>query len=179
MQTLHERALIEVVCNAMRISEWRGTLGSVASAARSGEYPQWFVDFVCQRARGSFDSLDAYVLGSILARYRRGELLFTKIQLGSTPLADREREANQALLRALPAPFTALVEPDADGDGLLMWSKESVALEIGTTASSRTLMHLEFRQGLARWPYGSDSIILARKTHKWVHWSSGLWGAKG
>lgn len=66
------------------------------------------------------------------------------------------------------------MSPNIDNDGYFIWPNNSVALEIGTTASSRTLIHLEFEDGVARWPYFSKEVILAKRTDKWVHWSKGL-----
>lgn len=38
--------------------------------------------------------------------------------------------------------------------------QDTVPLEIGSTTSSRTLLHLAQSGGLARWPYGSNRILI-------------------
>lgn len=44
---------------------------------------------------------------------------------------------------------------------------DSVPLEIGTTASSKTFTHLLFSRGVARWAYNDDHITLAYRTGTW------------
>ena len=36
----------------------------------------------------------------------------------------------------------------------------TIALEVGTTSVSKTLWHLRCGNGVARWPYGYDKIIV-------------------
>jgi hypothetical protein len=126
-----------------------------------------------------------------------GELAVTRLPIGCTPYADRQRERNQAALNALSViegpedpGVTAGVDADQDlspyGDGWFTWSNEIVLgmrikdepaaeawayvnplgptgvvpLEIGYTDTQTTYWHLLRGFGLARWPYGSESVIL-------------------
>lgn len=174
MRTLHERAVTGTVQEALSVPEWRSALSAVLVAIRERRYPQWFVDFVVQRGRGDLDVVDAYCVAAVLARYRKGELSFFRVAVGSAPKPDADREGNQRLLRALPPPLTATVDPGTDDDGWFQDGKSSVPLEIGTTASSRTLMHLEFRDGLARWPYFCEHLLVAKRTDAWRPWTTGV-----
>jgi hypothetical protein len=171
VRTLHERALVETV---LRVgAPWKEELKLLLGRVKAERYPRWFVDFVVQKQR-PLDLFDAYVIGSVLARYRFGELRFLRLDVGASPSADRERVANQAKLDAgLPSGVEAVISPSSRGDGHLSWRDHTAVLEIGTTASSRTLEHLEFGgEALARWPYESGQIVVALKTENWKHWFS-------
>lgn len=184
MSTLHERALREAV--QAQVDVLGAPLQQVLGHHEARRYPQWLCDFVTQK-RNRWDLYDAYAFLTIYVRWRRGELVFAMVEAGAVPEADAEREVNRKTLGKLPHPFSASVEPDCNGDGVLIWSgplalgerTESVPLEIGSTRSSRTLLHLEqSARGLARWPYGSTQVVLGLCTSQWKHWYT-FWESEG
>lgn len=175
MSTLHERALRHAVQTHLDVLAQ--PLQAVLLAREEKKYPSWLCDFVTQR-RGSWDLYDAYAFLAVYSRWRMGELVFAQVDLGEVPEADANVEANQRLLTKLPAPFSAVVDRSFDGDGNLTWTEAlsgfadagNAPLEIGSTKSSRTLWHIERSQRLARWPYGSPTLIVAHGTKTFVHW---------
>lgn len=175
---LHERVVHEIVEEQI-LTDPGATqvLMENFRAIKRGDYPQWFLDFVVQRPRGELDIYDAYCISSLYKQWVEEEVSVVRIVVGKKPAPDRERERNRRALSALPKPFTASVAPDDRGDGVLLWTEPiqmtletasrivspgSAPIEIGSTDSSRSLLHmLERGRRLARWPYGSEEIILA------------------
>lgn len=176
---LHTRAAHEAVEELLTDPVATQALLENFQAIKRGDCPQWFLDFVVQRPKGELDIYDAYCISSLHKQWVEEEFSIVRILVGKKPAPDRDRERNRQMLSVLPSPFKTSVEPDARGDGTLSWSESirttlettsrmvppgSVPIEIGSTESSRSWLHmLERDQGLARWPYGSEEIFLAVK----------------
>ncbi len=133
--------------------------------------------------------IDAWGFALVWTHYMQGDIAYCSVPLPSGPGADREIDHNQAILDQLPDGFSAKFVPErgagANSDGWLtikkgigLWrtfrtgenesrdehwyfkTDHSIALEVGTTSVSKTVQHLRFGRGVARWPYGSDKIIV-------------------
>ncbi len=134
--------------------------------------------------------IDAFGFALIWAHYLSGDIACCSVPLPHLPGADREIKHNQSILDQLPGGFRAEFSPEkgrgADDDGLFtiekgiglyrtFWDKDTdeereepwffkedhtIALEVGTTAVSKTLYHLRHRHGVARWPYGYNKIVV-------------------
>lgn len=132
--------------------------------------------------------VDAFGFAHVWSHYLSGDIAYCSVPLPSGPGADRETEFNQSILDQLPDGFKSSFDPqkggsaDDDGSftiekGIGLWrtfleeNKErheqgffptdhTIALEVGTTSVSKTLYHIRGRQGVARWPYGYDKIIV-------------------
>ncbi len=113
-----------------------------------------------------------------------GRVGVVRLELGSPPGSDKQRQENAEVLRGLPEPFVAdldLVQHGGDEDGRLEWSEEigcftgggagearevpvpgglSVPLEVGACLPSRVRLHLRMSGAVARWPYHSDDVYV-------------------
>lgn len=154
----------------------------------AGFYESEYVDMVFQNHWPSFDIYDADVFMNIHAQLVMGGIAWAKIEVGHMPSKNNQVDENNRKLSFLPSPFEAKFIPEvgggADCDGYFTWNfpvgfgihnpdtdtwtrKEfgprTLPLEVGTTASYRTLGHFASERGLARWAYGSafvDAFIL-------------------
>jgi hypothetical protein len=140
--------------------------------------------------------VDAFGFAQVWAHFIFGDIACCSVPVPSGPGADREIKLNQSVLDRLPDGFRAEYSPErgrgADDDGLFTIEKgiglwrafrepegttrtepwffkedHTIALEVGTTSVSKTLWHLRCGNGVARWPYGYDKIIVLAgvKTH--------------
>jgi hypothetical protein len=186
-QTLHERIVNEQVENYLEEEPDAGAaLVDCLKRVRKNKIPAWFVDFVVQRYRGELDIYDAYALLELHGKWLQKRLAFAHIFVGARAAGNKEQELNTQRLKSLPAPFTGSVSGSLhdDCDGGIRWEKpapfflfcegcsgcercrllvapDSARLEVGTTSSSRTLVHFVEYPFLARWPYGHESVFLA------------------
>lgn len=160
---------------------------------RQDQQRKWMTDAFGQPFGGWKAAHDAY-LWRLYEFWFMGELAVTRLPMGCTPYADKQREANHAALQALKLidgpQVSAKVDMDQclspDGDGSLTWENEitlgiivpgdpildawahvnpigprsAVPLEIGYTDPVTTYMHLLDGQGVARWAYGSNEVVL-------------------
>lgn len=131
----------------------------------------------------AFMSLEnAYFFAQIYCALLSGDCLVVDIEVGATPVKDREVARNNRLLQRLRPPFSAIfVGGGAGPDGSLRWSRPiwvtrvdeptperreslkagSAPLEVGTISAARVWMALFFDGViLARWPYESERITL-------------------
>ena len=143
---------------------------------------------IFQNWNESIDMVDAYCFSQVRTLLLGGMLAMTAFDVGAEPLRDSAREENErALRRKLPRGVQAFVNRAncTEGDGTVEWStpitftrshfspengvehlsrvifpRGSAVLEIGTTASTRTLSHLQQVTALARWPYGSRFVTV-------------------
>ena len=174
--TMHEYVLEEIVEKRMR-DGWASLILDVRSRLRRREFDDEIVQAVFQHGMSSSVSIeDAYVFAQVWSGMAVGHIAVCRIDVGAAPLADRDREENQAALDAgLPYPFGASVEKGYDDDGVLDWSEPirttcggqpymfrpgGIALEIGSTAASRTLLHIRGQGGVARWAYDKTKVVL-------------------
>lgn len=155
---------------------------------KGGFYAQEVVDAAFQKWERDqqITMIDAFGFACLWYYYLSGDIACCTVPLPSGPHADREIELNQAVLDQLPSGFVATFIPEhgrgADNDGTFLiengiglqrifkkegrtesWFAESdhtLALEVGTTSVSKTLYHLRARNGVARWPYGYEKIIV-------------------
>lgn len=187
-ETLHERVIRDQVEEYLEKETDAGrALVDTLKKVRRNEIPRWFVDFVVQRYRGELDIYDAFALLELHSRWLARCLGFAHIEVGKRPASNREQELNTRRLKMLPFPFEGSVSGSLhdDYDGSIRWSEpiifsffcdencagcercrisvqpDSAILEVGTTASSRTLVHFVERVFLARWPYNHETVYVA------------------
>ncbi len=133
--------------------------------------------------------IDAFGFAIVWHYFHVGDIAYCSVPLPSGPNRDQEIEFNQSVLDQLPEGFRATYVPErgrgADDDGTFtiekgigLWrtfrEKEdqsrdepwffpedhTIALEVGTTRVSKTLYHLRCGRGVARWPYGSEKVLV-------------------
>mgnify|MGYP001594389518 CR=1 FL=1 len=193
MGTFHEDAVDARVEQMLLTEPLAGAvLADTRKRMHEGFWSQWYVDFFVQHHRSGYTLEDAFVFGQMHAAVCLGQLALVRIRVGTTPAADAQLQINQQRLAKLPHPFEAVVHcahgGGADDDGGLFWSTDirlerffrnedrvevfgvpenGAPLEIGTTKSSRSFLHLALRGALARWAYGSEDIWLAHVTDTW------------
>lgn len=135
--------------------------------------------------RKRFDWYDAAALYEVALHLQAGLCVAACIDLGCCPQRDREQAVNQSKLDAIPDPFVAwCCGGSGDDDGRLEWRSKitivhemhdrerlvvayppsGVPLEIGYTEPETTVFHLVRDGGVARWPYGHESITLLLST---------------
>lgn len=181
----HARAARRAAEHALEDGEG-DALAAVMAKARSGTWPQSFIDAFYDRAWGGRDLGQTYSFAKLLAYLAAGEVGLCSLEVGETPHRDSARWENAASLLELPTPFVASVDLEqncGDDDGELRWDetvrftrwvgreqddnatayRESAPLEIGSSAASRTLLHLQEEGAVARWPYDSDRIWIAAR----------------
>lgn len=125
--------------------------------------------------------------GQVESLLETGRVRLVSVPVGQGPVADREAERNERVLReALAAqPVTLSVwastggvsddgwvhwqaplavmaseEADIDAEPQIVLSEVRAALKVGSTLPSRTLLHLLADGAVWRWPYGSDRLWL-------------------
>jgi hypothetical protein len=94
-------------------------MSSSAAASRP------LVATVTQRWRSSrYDWYDAAAFDEVVSYAEVGWLVVAYVPIGEMPGRDREQQANDAKLHALPAPFEAwFADGQGDCDGWLRWSE--------------------------------------------------------
>jgi hypothetical protein len=119
-----------------------------------------------------YDFGDAYVFGMIHGYLHLGELQLVESRVGAIPVADARIEENNRLLKGLSGPLQAEFTgglADCDGRVTVKGSKEDwVPLEVGDTDAATTFKHLLFHGGVARWPYGSDTMFIICGAEDWL-----------
>lgn len=177
MPTAHEVAL-ESSFQRSLLAGNGATIAEVHTKLLDHHYePDWLVDAIFQ-TRGTRPSmLDAY--GFMLV----WSIGCAPVWLGHEPAKDAAHAENQKRLDSIQPPFRATVIPQrgksANDDGKFEWreditlswrpgeSREDrivkpnwIALEIGTTKVSKTLIHVRGAFGVARWPYGHERLVI-------------------
>ncbi len=159
-------------------------LHDVRARLRADFYPEEIVSFTVQHSwQHVFTLTDAFCFMRIWATYMTGKLCFFTIPVERGPGSDEDLEENANALKKLSDFETFVHNVPQDDDGHLEWSFElgctrvaltdgrekrsriwlaprRVPLEIGSTLASRTVGHLVESRGVARWPYGSNRIIV-------------------
>jgi hypothetical protein len=179
MLTLHERYVKETVDqHCLENPDLAALIFNRLAWIKEGQYTQIHLDIVTQKTCQDYSIYDAYCLVRIEALMMERKFAHREIKVAGNPRPDREDEENNRLLTNMPGSFEArFYGGPRDDDGFLKWGREEaffrvyeegkdvvvlrpsvVPLEVGTTKSSRTLFHLMFDRGIARWPYGSSSI---------------------
>jgi hypothetical protein len=155
-------------------------------ALQAGGFPKEIVDAVFQRNwRGTSVSLvDTWGFAQVWACWRAEELAIVSVEVGGPPHGDSVIETNNALLKQAAEPFQGEFRPErgrgASCDGSFWWSepihlslaeggrfgakKGGLPLEVGSTTAATTLGHIRGNGGVARWPYGSNRIIVLLRT---------------
>ena len=148
--------------------------------------PHAFVDVVSQPwARPRRDWYDAAAFLEVSLHLQLGWCVAATMDVGATPLPDADTDGNNAILKQLPAPFTATFHGGpGDNDGYVAWdqpqdishdmgggdritarfARSMIPLEVGRTEPETTLQHLAVDGGVARWPYGRTHIVLLLAT---------------
>jgi hypothetical protein len=134
--------------------------------------------------------VEAFGFLLVWTHYLKGEIACCHVPMPRGPARDHEVALNQSLLDQLPDGFRATFSPEkgasARDDGSFTIEKDiglrrvifdpetgserseswfldsdrELALEVGTTRVSRTLLHLRSGNGVARWPYEYDRIVV-------------------
>jgi len=166
--------------------EWARTWARYLVALQSGSFPQWYVDMILQRGeRSDYTLYDAYAFSQVHTLIHTGWAAWVELHIGREPHCDADADGNNRALSFAPASqFRASFQGGAGpSDGWLEWRRpiqmqiesrlditrqvtiqpRRVPLEVGFTEASTTLDHLLTEFGLARWPYGSESIWLMAK----------------
>ena len=185
----HKRAVMEVVDHLMAESrELRECLFDYQQKLHAGFFSQSYVDAVLQKwNRRGYDIHDAYAFCQVHRQLCSGSIASTRVYIGATPRADKEIAYNNSVVRGNENSlfFGEFWGALADDDGYITWSKplefevtkcsltddtierssvliepRRLPLEVGTTEGSRTMVHLAFEGGLARWPYGSEELYV-------------------
>lgn len=152
---------------------------------RGGFVPDWWADCVAQHTWRRHQIVDAGTMQMMELWLRIGYLAVGRVHIGESPSADKEREKNQERLNEACPELDARVSGGHDNDGSVAVSENlrfvkfmkappfgfskkppsRVPLEIGTTGSHNTFLHLQRMRGLARWPY--------RHEYLWIFWFRG------
>ncbi len=146
-------------------------------------------DVVFQDYRGWECSVeDALAWSQLWEGFSRGQILYIPVQVGETPLTDKNRAKNEKTLNGGLKRWkmkASVLRHNGDDDGRIDWSEPLVVdqawfdpessieryrtyqipagwcrLEIGATKGSRTVFHLRGgrKSGVARWPYRSEMM---------------------
>ena len=190
MPSIHEDVLKEKVDRLTTDDpNWRLLLTDVIRRFEDGFYPQAYVDAILQNWwRSSYDIYDAYAFAQVHTQILTGKVAIILVNVGATPRGDKEVDYHNAILADSPSYmfFGTFYGGLADQDGSFTWKSNvkfnvqrydgatkkmrkprpvsvaprTVPLEVGYTKGSRTMLHLGEEHGLARWPYGSESITV-------------------
>jgi hypothetical protein len=181
--TCHQRAIAEKVHElVLANNRHAATLAQGAVRMATGFYDPVIQAAIVQKHVAGYDLYDAYAFGQVLASITNGDIAFSIIELGAQPGRDADIAGNNMKLADLPAPFRAKFWGGVgDADGVLEWTApitlvrltlddtESVVchpgtapLEVGYVLASQSWFQLTQSRFLARWPYGSDSLLLFR-----------------
>ena len=188
---------VDALCDGFEIRMGRDVIA--AESARywlhllsNGEVGQDLVDLIGAPHRSSWDLFSAYAFYQVIVALTDGQVLWSAVWVGETPLADKYMTRMETSLneRLLPPTWSVSLDRNTQNmnDGLLRkkgvhsftcedqddrtWRLEEnavVPIEIGTTRAMRTYFHLfglGERQRVARWPYGSKNIHLLLSTKR-------------
>ncbi|MEA2206553.1 MAG: hypothetical protein QOE77_3329 [Blastocatellia bacterium] len=159
-----------------------------ASRARVIQLAASSADVTAQLVAAPLRYYDAYAFSQVHAQILTGEVAIILVNVGATPRGDKEVDYHNAILADSPSYmfFGTFYGGLADQDGSFTWKSNvefnvhrydgaakkvrkprpvsvaprTVPLEVGYTKGSRTMLHLGEEHGLARWPYGSESITV-------------------
>ncbi len=195
-RTNHEAAVRDAAMAAIRRDpKWGSVIAEYLVKLTDGYYSQEFQDVLFQNDRRNPITWEtAFAFGMIHSAIFDGDVAMVRVAVGSEPHADRLAEKNNDALAYISSPFGAIFHGGhGDSDGTLSWSERiratvtigkddlsqeasedtfesgSAPLEVGTTAMSRTWLHLARERCLARWPYGAERItlLLVRNEKLW------------
>lgn len=173
---------------------WRKVTQDALWNLETGFYDIDYVDMILQHhTRERITLTDAYWFLQIHTLLGHGDVVFGRWSLGAAPHADAAISANTAILARLHSrtPLTAVYQPRRGavgdiGDGTISWraplllgqrlvdgqvfehtcSPRSVPLEVGTTRSTTTMLHLQREGGVARWPYGNSWLSILVRSNR-------------
>ncbi len=181
MATAHEDAVSIAVDQFCSEQGGYKCLRGFKDRMNDGVYGPNLLGFVTVPWNGYYNLHDAFCFAQIYTRFLDGTLLIATVPVGTGPAKDTAVVENQLCLsKGLPEEFEATVWNGnyAGSDGILKWKQpigfvdddvsrvsttiepRSVPLEIGTTKSSCTWVHLLRERGLARWPYGYKHLVV-------------------
>lgn len=93
------------------------------------------------------------------------------VPVGAVPGKDCEQQLNQERLDAIASPFrTTFFGGAGDNDGTFGWDS---TIELIHQQGDGAPWHLRYEGGVARWPYGSESIALILATRRFLGCSAG------
>jgi hypothetical protein len=176
--TLHEAAARDHALKLSATTEGAHTLAQYRTRLRHHYWGAEYEDAIGQPMLSAHAGQTA-AFARVHAGIASGAIGRILVRAGGPPSRDSHRVENAAMLSDLPYPFGAFVDPgqgmSTSGDGRLEWiapvefetpegavvvGPTSIPLEIGTSAASRTLLHLIEDRAVARWPYGQDWITV-------------------
>lgn len=163
---------------------WVSVISDCMQRLGSGFYPQDFVNAIFQSHslhNRHVDMDDAFIFAKVWCFYIKGQIYRIDIPIGELPGKNKDIEGNNRILSTLPPYLQSKFIPEtgmaADDDGYFKWKipldflceiddevrtipPRSIPLEVGSTNAVQTYYHLFIHSGVARWPYGSDNIML-------------------
>jgi hypothetical protein len=184
MPTIHEQAVkrhLKEVLEGEDRADWQSVL--FETLKKMGNNFWWYLDAVGQKHYNGYTLEDAYAFVQVHSDISMGKVVICRVRTGGVPGSDNSVRGNNELLSSVPKPFEASFEPQtgggADNDGWFTWNKPIkmqlhsmtddgkmvyvkpwlLPLEVGTTAYSKTLLHIR-TAGVARWPYGDEWITV-------------------
>jgi hypothetical protein len=182
MATAHSEALKKAVIALKERPEQLIVFRRFQKGLSNGGFDQDWRDVIYQSPQSRRDALEtAAAFAAIWTGIQLGTVAHLRIKLGTFPLFDHFLSENAAALQKLPPPFCSKVwGNNSEQDGIIEWRAPiclastphahplrtqeiqpgSAPIEIGSTAASKTLSHLNRCGRVARWPYGHDSITL-------------------
>lgn len=156
-------------------TEWGAILAEYVQRIEEGFFEAEIVDAVFQEPEHGVSLYDAYCFANIHTMLREQTLCLLKLELGETAPRDHKGDTINAVLQTMGSPFQASFWGGTDdSDGILSWdstltfensgqtvdvSPASIPLEVGYTKAATTWSHIQVTGGVARWPYGRESVF--------------------
>lgn len=186
-ESTHAKVLRSIVNKLMADPEQISVFSDYLGKLRSGYFDKSYVDRVLQKPPrfSEYDIYDAYAFAQFHFLNSSGKLASATVNIGLEPRDNTQVEYHNDILRKGKIFHGKFVGGLADSDGYMTWDKplefqtmhasesddtidrrgviimpRTLPLEVGYTEGSRTLLHLQQGDGLARWPYGSKEITL-------------------
>lgn len=167
---------------------WEPVLRQYITKLKSGFWENDYVNSCFQLTHGNIDIYAAYCFAHFHAWISVGKILIATVEIGVGPEGDSKVVENNGALAHLPEPFSGeFVGGPGGPDGYIKWNRiielgqidctgreiaamikpRSVPLEVGLTRPDTTIYRLLEEDGLARWPYCSESIYLFVRNPNW------------
>ena len=188
MRTSIEQAADRVVRQYLSDRKSADMLMDVLVKMNAGYYPDDEIDPIVQKwdALNYYDFVDALCFTNIRVLICTGKIVKSVVHMKCTPNPNNCRDENDKAIKNAHPLFTGTFHGDPhENDGHFEWSESidatqfihnhstgqldrfpvkvragSVRLEVGTTSAVKTLEHIRFHGGVARWPYRSETMTI-------------------
>lgn len=170
----------DALCHAVHSYLEKGSscsqqLVKCADDLRRSKCESFIVDLIHQQPNTRWTVYEAFPIAVINKMITREELCYFEVPVSSGAYKDEDDIRIVRELKRLEPPFVASFRGRTeDFDGFFSWDEplsimkqrgaityvppRKVPLEIGYTQGVTTLLHIQQRGGIARWPYGSSLI---------------------